>query len=85
MTTTPTPEPQLVELGSGRRMTLRQGHHDRYFVTEEPDGTLVLRPALLVSPDELILHQNPWLEEQLERSFGEPTSPTRRGRLKKKE
>lgn len=84
MTSTPT-EPQLVELGSGRRLTLKLGHHDRYLGTEEPDGTLILRPAVVLTEDELILRQNPWLVEQIEQTLREPASRTRRGRLKKKE
>lgn len=83
--TVTSPDPQLIELGSGRRLTLRLGHHDRYLATEEPDGTLVLRPAVVLTEDEVVLRQHPWLVEQIEQTMRDPASRTRRGRLKKKE
>lgn len=78
-------EPQLVELGSGRRVTLRLGHHDRYLATEEPDGTLVLRPAVVLTEDDAILRQNPWLVDRIEMARKNPGSLVRRERPKRKE
>ena len=44
---------QLVELDSRRRISLGQlARHDRYIVTQEPDGTLVLTPAVVMADPE---------------------------------
>ncbi len=49
-------EPVLVELDERRRTSLgRVGHkeHTRYLVEEQADGTLIWRPAVVVSEHEL--------------------------------
>lgn len=83
MTITPT-DPQLIELGSGRRLTLRLGHHDRYLASEEPDGTLILRPAVVLTEDDAILRQQEWLVDRIESAREFPESLVRRERPKKK-
>jgi hypothetical protein len=71
-------EAQLIELDGRRRLTLRLGHHDRYLVSEEPDGTLIWRPAVVLTQDELALRQAPQLMENIHRALSDPTSRTRR-------
>lgn len=79
--------PQLVELDSRRRVALgRLGRpeHQRYLVTEEPDGTLVFTPAVVMTAHEAALLRNPELVEQIEADQADPTravsSPARRPR-----
>lgn len=57
---------QLVELDPRRRTTVRAGHHSKYLVHEEPDGTLIWRPAAVVTEDERALFAAPWLVEQIQ-------------------
>ena len=77
----------LVELDSRRRITLgRLGkpEHDRYLVNEEPDGTLVLTPAVVMSAHEAALLRHPELVEQIRADLADPSaalsSPGRRER-----
>lgn len=78
----------LVELDSRRRITLgRLGkpEHDRYLVNEEPDGTLVLTPAVVMSAHEAALLRHPELVEQIKSDQADPSaalssSPGRRER-----
>lgn len=79
------PHELLIELGAGRRLTLRLGRHDRYLGTEEPDGTIILRPAVVMTEDERALLAVPWLAQQIEDSMRNPASRTRRGRPQRKE
>lgn len=40
----------LVELDDRRRVSLgKLGHHQRYLAHEDPDGTLILTPAVVMS------------------------------------
>ena len=78
---------QLVELDSRRRISLgRLGRpeHRRYLVTEEPDGTLVLTPAVVMTAHEAALLRRPDLVERIESDLANPDravrSPIRRGR-----
>ena len=78
---------QLVELDSRRRVSLgRLGRpeHRRYFVTEEPDGTLVLTPAVVMTAHEAALLRRPDLVERIESDLANPDravrSPIRRER-----
>lgn len=78
---------QLVELDSRRRISLgrlgRPEHH-RYLVTEEPDGTLVLTPAVVMTAHEAALLRRPDLVERIESDLANPDravrSPIRRER-----
>lgn len=78
---------QLVELDSRRRVSLgRLGRpeHRRYLVTEEPDGTLVLTPAVVMTAHEAALLRRPDLVERIESDLANPDravrSPIRRER-----
>ena len=78
---------QLVELDSRRRISLgRLGRpeHRRYLVTEEPDGTLVLTPAVVMTAHEAALLRRPDLVERIESDLANPDravrSPVRRER-----
>lgn len=74
-------EPQLVELDPRRRTTVRLGRHSRYLVTEEADGSLIFRPAVIVTEDELALLNAPWLVEQIEKTMAEPRTTGKRRTL----
>lgn len=67
----------LVELDSRRRITLgRLGNpeHDRYLIHEEPDGTLVLTPAVVMSAHEAALLRHPELVEQIKADLADPST-----------
>lgn len=67
------PNGVLVELDGRRRVALgRLGRHERYLVTEHPDGTLVWSPAVVVTEAELRLHRNPALLADIEESLAHP-------------
>jgi prophage tail gpP-like protein len=70
----------LVELDSRRRAALgRLARHDRYLVTEEPDGTLILTPAVVMTELEAkLLRDNPELVRTLESKMAHPERLTRR-------
>ena len=66
----------LIELDSRRRVALgRLGRpeHSRYLVTEEPDGTLVLTPAVVMTAHEAALLRNPELVAQVEADRADPS------------
>jgi hypothetical protein len=45
---------RLLEVDARRRLNLTKvGHHDRYTVVVHEDGTIVLTPAIVLSPAEL--------------------------------
>lgn len=72
--------PQLVELDSRRRVALgRLGkpEHRRYLVSEEPDGTLVFTPAVVMTAHEAALLRNPDLVQQIEADRTDPTTAVR--------
>ena len=72
--------PQLVELDSRRRVALgRLGkpEHRRYLVSEEPDGTLVFTPAVVMTAHEAALLRNPDLVQQIEADRADPTTAVR--------
>lgn len=75
----------LVELDPRRRTTLRLGHHDRYLAHEEPDGTLVFRPAVIMTTDEAALRGSPDLVDRMDRTLRDPSVRTRRARPTVKE
>jgi hypothetical protein len=60
------------EVDSRRRLALgKLGHpdHTRYLVTEEPDGTLILEPAVVMTEHEAALLGRPDLLEILDRPY----------------
>lgn len=70
----------LVELDNRRRATLgRLAHHDRYLVTEEPDGTLIFTPAVVMTDLEAkLLRNRPDLVRKLETKMAHPEQLVRR-------
>lgn len=74
------PQGILVELDSRRRAALgRLAHHDRYLVTAEPDGTLILTPAVIMTDLEAkLLRKNPEFVRQLEGKMAHPERLRRR-------
>ncbi len=67
-------EPVLIELDDRRRCSLgRIGNKDHryYLVTEEPDGTLIWKPAVVMPAE---------LAAQIEQTVSEPASRVRAGR-----
>lgn len=65
----------LIELDSRRRLALgRIGkpEHTRYLVDEQPDGTLVLTPAVVMSEQEVALLRNTGLAARLEAEAADP-------------
>ncbi len=74
----------LVELDDRRRLSLGKiGHHSRYLVHEEPDGTIILEPAVVLSEAEARFIANSDLVAQVEDNRAYPdrgrTRPARRG------
>jgi len=81
--------PQLVELDARRRVALGRlgkSEHSRYLVTEQPDGTLIFTPAVVMSEHEAALLRHPQLVEQIEADRKDPSrgvrSSARRPRAK---
>lgn len=61
----------MLELDERRRASLgRIGNpeHRRYLVTEEPDGTITLSPAVVISEHELALLRHPEVVSRIEAS-----------------
>jgi hypothetical protein len=78
----------LIEVDERRRLSLgRVGRpeHRRYIAHEEPDGTVVLVPAVVVPEAQLRLLENRELVEQIERTVTNPETRVRRGRPTRKE
>jgi hypothetical protein len=74
---------QLVELDERRRVSLgRIGRpeHTRYLVEEEPDGTLVFTPAVVMSELEATLLANRELVQRIEANRADPSRLVRRTR-----
>jgi hypothetical protein len=70
----------LIELDSRRRAALgRLARHDRYLVHEEPDGTLVLVPAVVMARQEAeLLRGNPAFVASMREKMRHPERLTRR-------
>lgn len=80
-------EGTLIELDGRRRASLgRIGRHSRYLAFEEGDGTLVLRPAVVMTEAEARLHANPALVEHMVEAITDPSKRVRgRGRPQRKD
>ncbi len=70
----------LLEVDNRRRVTLRIGRHSRYLAHEEPDGSLVLVPAVVIPEHEQRLLARPDLLEQFEANRQDPSRLVRRTR-----
>ena len=76
-------EQQLLELDERRRASLGKigrPEHRRYLVTEEPDGTVVLTPAVVMSELEARFLANRELVERVEENRRNPDRMVRRRR-----
>ena len=76
-------EAVLVELDRRRRVSLgRIGHegHSRYLASVESDGTIVLRPAVVMTELEASFLSNPELGESIRRQRKDPSAYVRRPR-----
>ncbi len=63
----------IVELDDRRRLSLGKiGHHSRYLVREESDGTLIFEPALVMTEFEARVLGNAELVAQLHASQADP-------------
>lgn len=63
----------LVELDDRRRLSLgRVGRHARYLVREEPDGTLIFQPAVVMTEFEARFLAQPELVAQIEDNAEHP-------------
>ena len=68
-------EAVLVELDQRRRVSLGKlgrAHHTRYLATVEGDGTIILRPAVVMTELEARLAGNPDLVDAIRRQREEP-------------
>jgi len=73
MDETPQTEGVLVELDARRRVTLGKiARHSRYLVREQPDGTLILEPAVVMTELQLKLLQRPDELAMLEDALAHP-------------
>lgn len=70
----------LIELDSRKRAALgRLAHHDRYLAREEPDGTVVLTPAVVMPKLEAeLLRANPAFVANLKEKMRHPERLRRR-------
>ena len=71
----------LVELDDRRRLALGKiGHHSRYLVREEADGTLIFEPAVVMTEFEARFMARPDLIEQITDNVAHPerAQPRRR-------
>jgi hypothetical protein len=78
----------LIELDERRRVSLGKigrPEHRRYLAHEEPDGTLVFVPAVVVPESQSRLLANHDLVEQIERTVADPSTRVRRGRPQRKD
>jgi hypothetical protein len=63
----------LVELDERRRVSLGKiGRHSRYLVREEPDGTLIFEPAVVLTEAEQRYLDNEKLAAQIEDNRAHP-------------
>lgn len=56
---------EVVELDDRRRVSLGKAgfpHHRRYLVRTEPDGTIILIPAVVISEREAAFRSSEWPE-----------------------
>ena len=63
----------LIELDDRRRVSLgRIGRHSRYLVREEPDGTLIFEPAVVLTEAEQSYLANRALAAEIEDNRAHP-------------
>lgn len=65
----------LLELDDRRRVSLgKLGHHQRYLAHEEPDGTLILTPATVMSEAQARLLARPEVMTDIDAFVADPDS-----------
>ncbi|MGH3504799.1 MAG: hypothetical protein ACRDQA_28475 [Nocardioidaceae bacterium] len=65
----------LIELDDRRRVSLgKLGRHQRYLAHEEPDGTLVLTPAAIMSKAQASLLARPEVMADIDGFVADPES-----------
>ena len=73
--------PTLIELDSRRRASLAKlAKHDRYLASEEPDGTIVLVPAVVITELESRFRANADLVAQVKDNMAHPERRVRHPR-----
>ena len=73
----------LLELDERRRASfgrIGRSEHRRYLVDEEPDGTIILRPAVVMTEDEARFLAHPELVARVEANRADPSGMVRRRR-----
>ncbi|WAC89377.1 hypothetical protein [Mycobacterium sp. Aquia_213] len=66
-------EPVVIEVDSRRRISIgKLGRHDTYLATEQPDGTIVLEPAVVLTAAEHAYLKNTKLRHQIEENRAHP-------------
>jgi len=73
----------VLELDERRRASLGRigrAEHRRYLVTEEPDGTIVMRPAVVITELEAKMLANKHLVERVAANREDPSRLVRRRR-----
>jgi len=76
-------EPVLVELDQRRRVSLGKiGHerHKRYLASVEPDGTIILKPAVVMTELEASFLSNSDLVGSIRRQRKDPSAYVKRRR-----
>lgn len=65
--------PVIIEVDGRRRISLgKLGHHDRYLATEQPDGTIIFEPAVVLTEAEEAYLRNAALREQIQDNRAHP-------------
>lgn len=68
-------EDVLIELDERRRVSFgKLGHHRRYIAHEEPDGTLVLQPAVVLTEAQAGLNSRPDISTKIDDFLADPAS-----------
>ncbi len=78
----------LVEVDERRRIGLGRvgaAEHERYLARREPDGTIVLTPAVVMSGLQAQLLSNPQLVDRIEAVAGDPARAVRRPRPQRRD
>jgi len=74
-------EPVLVEVDQRRRVSLGkigQARHNRYLATAETDGTIIFRPAVVMTEIEARFLQNTELVDKIRKQRQDPAAYVRR-------